>query len=107
MKMREASDAIVKEAQAIGEPWVGSAENGVQEALAFFEKHGGLYVETAELEALQKDVDAYFNYQVAKEMGTLIDENAPPPSAPVRGSPARGSAGDQPRQRRDRVKQAA
>ncbi len=83
MKLREASNAIVKEAEAIGEPWVGSAENGVQEALAFFEKHGGLYVDKAELEALQKDVDEYFNYQVAKEMGTLIDESAPPPAAPL------------------------
>lgn len=83
MQLRAASDAIVKEAEAIGEPWVGSAENGVQESLAFFEKHGGLYAATADLKALQEDVDAYFTYQEAKALGTLVDENAPPPASPL------------------------
>jgi len=35
--LRRASDALVPALEALGTPWVGQVENGVQDALKFFE----------------------------------------------------------------------
>ena len=67
--LRRASDATTVEIRKIGEPWVGTAENGVQEAVRFFETRAGLYADAAELEKLSAEVDARWKYQVAKEQG--------------------------------------
>ena len=78
-ELRAASDALTTEIRAIGEPYVGSADNGVKDALAFLEPRAGLYVDKADLESLLHDVDARFQYEVAKQMDTLIDDDPPPP----------------------------
>lgn len=82
-RMREACDALVVELRKLGEPVVGSADTGVQEALRFFERYGGLYADQAELEKLRADIDEYYTYLVNKEMGTLLDEDEPPPPVPL------------------------
>ncbi len=81
--LRRASDATTVEIRKIGEPWVGTAENGVQEAVRFFETRAGLYADAAELEKLSAEVDARWKYQVAKEQGALLDEDEPPPPLDV------------------------
>lgn len=82
-RLREAADALVVELRKLGEPVVGSADTGVQEALRFFERYGGLYADQAALEKLREDIDEYYTYLVNKEMGTLLDEDEPPPPAPL------------------------
>ncbi len=79
-ELRAASDALVVELRKLGEPYVGSAENGVHDALQYLEPRAGLYASREDIEGLAADVDARFNYEVSKETGTLLDENeAPPP----------------------------
>jgi hypothetical protein len=81
--MREVSTKLTTELRALGDPWVGRADNGVHESIQFFERHGGLYVDLATLEGLSKEIDAYYEYQVQKEMGTLLDEDEPAPKPPL------------------------
>ncbi len=82
-RLRDASEAVTREVAALGVPWVGSASNGVQEALRFFEQRAGLFADKDELQKLRDEVKAYYDYQVAKEMGTLLDEDAAPPEVPL------------------------
>jgi predicted RND superfamily exporter protein len=78
-ELRGASDALVVELRKLGEPYVGSAENGVHDALQFLEPRAGLYAAKEDLEGLFQDVDARFKYEVAKETGALLDEGETPP----------------------------
>ena len=49
--LRSAVDALVPALRALGPPWVGSVEDGVQDALAFLRPRAGLYTD---LETLKK-----------------------------------------------------
>jgi len=77
--LRRASDATVAEIRKIGEPYVGTAENGVQEAARFFETRAGLYADTDALEQLSREVDARYQWEGAKTAGMLLDPDEPPP----------------------------
>ncbi|MCA9621462.1 MAG: MMPL family transporter, partial [Myxococcales bacterium] len=77
--LREASAALVEELRAVGEPWVGSARDGVHDAVAFLEPRAGLYLDADELEALHTDVLERWSYEVGKAGGMLLDDDAPPP----------------------------
>lgn len=79
-KLREASDAVTAEVRKLGEPWVGSADNGVQEALHFFEKNIGLYAKTDDLKKLHQDIEAYYKDRAGKELvGDFDDDPEPTP----------------------------
>ena len=82
-KLREASTKLTADLRAIGDPWVGSADNGVHSSIQFFEKHGGLYAEKSVLDQLSREIEEYYQYQVQKELGTLLDESEPPPKPPL------------------------
>lgn len=82
---RKASDATVLAVRAVGEPYVGSADNGVHDAVRFFEQHAGLYAELAALEKLSSDIEPRWEYEVAKAQHLLLDEDAPPPPLDVDG----------------------
>jgi len=84
--LRKASDATVEEVRKVGDPYVGTAENGVQEAVTFFQTRAGLYADEKELEKLSQEVDARYQWEGAKAAGTLLDEDEPPP--PLDTSPA-------------------
>ena len=73
--LRACADATVKEAAALGHPWVGSAESGVHEALAFLEPRAGLFAELEELESLHKDVLDRYDYEVGKVTGASLDDD--------------------------------
>ena len=82
--IRRASDALVPALRALGPPWVGSVENGVQDAVAFLKPRTGLYTDLATLKKLRDDVEARYAYEVGKETGLQLglDEAPPPPIAP-------------------------
>ncbi|HZX41117.1 MAG TPA: MMPL family transporter, partial [Myxococcaceae bacterium] len=78
--LRRAADALVPALRELGPPWVGSVENGVQDALAFLRPRTGLYTDLGELKQLRDDVEARYAYEVGKETGLQLGlEDAPPP----------------------------
>ncbi|MFO0757346.1 MAG: MMPL family transporter [Byssovorax sp.] len=80
--LRKAGDALVVELEKLGSPWIGSVEDGVQEAVRVMAPRAGLYANLADLKKLQEDLDARFEYEVNKQMGTALDPDEPPP-API------------------------
>ena len=82
--IRRASDALVPALRALGPPWVGSVESGVQDAVAFLKPRTGLYADLATLKKLRDDVEARYAYEVGKQTGLQLglDEAPPPPIAP-------------------------
>jgi hypothetical protein len=94
--LRARGDAVVKEVLAIGAPYVGSAEDGVHDGYGFLTPRAGLFADRAALEKLRDDVDARFDYEVSKSLGTQL-EDAPPPAideARVRATFGLGEASD-------------
>jgi predicted RND superfamily exporter protein len=77
--LRKAADALVPEIAKLGPPWVGSVEDGVHEALQFLAPRAGLLVDKDKLTKLSETVEDRFNYEVAKQSGSLLDDSAPPP----------------------------
>ncbi len=82
--LRRATDALVPALRALGPPWVGSVENGVQDALAFLRPRTGLYADLGVLKRLRDDVEARYAYEVGKQTGLQLglEEAPPPPIAP-------------------------
>jgi hypothetical protein len=77
--LRQMADALVPALHGLGPDIVSSAEDGPHETRRFLQPRGGLFVERAALEKLASDVDARWDYEVARETGTLLDEDDPPP----------------------------
>jgi len=84
--IRRAVDALVPPLAALGPPWVGHVESGVQDALAFLKPRTGLYTDIATLKRLRDDVEARYAYEVEKQSGLQLglDDAPPPPIAPDR-----------------------
>ena len=62
--LRHAGDDLTGRLGALGPPWVGSVEDGVQTAYRFLSARAGLYGDLAELNRLRDDLDARFVYEV-------------------------------------------
>jgi uncharacterized protein len=77
--LRRAADALVPALKALGPPWVGQVEDGVQEAINFIKPRAGLYTDRANLEKLRDRIEARYAYEVSKESGLGIDADDPPP----------------------------
>jgi len=77
--LRHAGDDLTGRLGALGPPWVGSVEDGVQTAYRFLSARAGLYGDLAELNRLRDDLDARFEYEVGKATGNLLDEDDKPP----------------------------
>ena len=78
--LRELGDRLVPKLRAIGGPWVGSSEDGVQIARSYLLPRAALFAERAKLEKLRADLDARWDWEIAKKLGTSIDDDeAPPP----------------------------
>jgi len=89
--VRRAVDALVPELKALGPPWVGQVEYGVQDALAFMRPRAGLYTDLETLKALSRDVEARYAYEVGKQSGLQLgleeadaSGSPPPPIEPQR-----------------------
>lgn len=81
--LRAASTHLTEDLRALGDPWVGSADNGVHTSIQFFERHAGLYADEADLRQLSTELDEYYKYQVQKAANMLLDEDEPPPPSPL------------------------
>ncbi len=77
--LRKAGDDLTGKLAELGEPWVGSVEDGVKDAYRFLAPRAGLYADKAELERLRKDIDARYDYEVNKAAGNLLDDAEPAP----------------------------
>ncbi|MGZ6163710.1 MAG: efflux RND transporter permease subunit [Myxococcaceae bacterium] len=84
--VRKAVDALVPALRALGPPWAGQVEDGVQDALAFLRPRAGLYKDLDTLKKLSADVEARYAYEVGKQTGLQLDldEAPPPPIEPER-----------------------
>jgi len=78
--LRKAADALVPALKEIGPPWVGAVEDGVHDAVTFMGPRAGLFADTAVLKKLLEDVDARFEFEARKAMGTDLgfDDDPPP-----------------------------
>jgi predicted exporter len=76
--LRAMGDAAVAKLLALGPDIVSSAEDGTQAARAFLTPRSGLFLSLPELERLRSDVEARWDYEVAKESGELLDDPGPP-----------------------------
>src|SRR5580658_7024239 len=77
--LRQFGDALIPAFSALGSDIVSSVEDGPHETRRFLQPRAGLFVERAALEKLAGDVDARWDYEVAKETGALLDDDDPPP----------------------------
>jgi hypothetical protein len=77
--LRAFADALLPPLRALGPDMVSSAASGLQVSRSFLLPRSGLFQTRAELEKLRADVDARWDWEVAKESGELLDESAPPP----------------------------
>ncbi|HEY2509814.1 MAG TPA: MMPL family transporter [Polyangiaceae bacterium] len=78
MNLRAMGDALIPALTAIGPDVVSSVEDGTQVARDFVSPRAGLFLTVPELEQLRDDVNARWDYEVAKETGELLDDNGPP-----------------------------
>lgn len=77
--LRALGDAIVPALLALGPDTISSAEDGPHEARAFLSARAGLFMDLPALEKLKQDVDDRWEYEVAKKVGSLLDDDPPPP----------------------------
>jgi predicted RND superfamily exporter protein len=83
-ELRKAADALVPALKALGPPWVGNVEVGVQDVLNFVKPRAGLYTDVDTLRQLRDDIEARYAYEVGQQTGLLtgLDDNPPPPINP-------------------------
>src|SRR5580658_1794853 len=77
--LRAMGDSLVVGLSGLSPLVISSAEDGPHETRRFLQPRAGLFLERAELEKLASDVDARWDYEVAKETDTLLDDDDPPP----------------------------
>jgi hypothetical protein len=77
--LRAMGDALVPGLLALGPGTVSSAADGPHETRQFLAPRAGLFLDRLELERFKSDVDARWDYEVAKEAGSLLDDSDPPP----------------------------
>lgn len=68
---------------------VREVRTGTSEERAFIEKHAALYVDLPDLQEIARRIEERHRYEIAKAMGTLLDEDAPPPSVDMSDLEAR------------------
>ncbi len=77
--LRAMGDSLVPALLGLGPDAVSSAEDGPHETRRFLQPRAGLFLERGALEKLASDVDARWDYEVAKQTDTLLDDDDPPP----------------------------
>lgn len=80
-KLRDFGDALVPKLREIGPPWVGSSADGVHDARSFLQQRSGLYASEEDLRELRDDLQARWDWEVSKALGTdLLEEDDEPPA---------------------------
>jgi uncharacterized protein len=78
--LRALGDAIVPQLDALGPEIVSGAEDGIQETRKFLQPRAGLFVDLEDLEKTKAEVDARWDWEVSRAVGSALDEDdAPPP----------------------------
>jgi uncharacterized membrane protein YdfJ with MMPL/SSD domain len=77
--LRRLGDAIVPALTALGPGIVSSAEDGPHDLRAFVAPRLGLFAETAELDRIDADIAARWDFEVARETGAILDDDGDPP----------------------------
>lgn len=73
-------DALAPRLEALGPDQVALVDKGVHESRRFFEQNKLLYADLKDLEAARDELVERYEYEVQKQLGTLLDESdAPPP----------------------------
>jgi len=62
----------------VGPEQVSSAEDGPHELRAFLAPRLGLFIDRAELDRLDRDIEAQWDFEVARETGAALDDDARP-----------------------------
>jgi predicted RND superfamily exporter protein len=96
---RKMADAAVPKLAAIGQPLVSDVADGVHAARDFLLPRAALFLSTAELQKLQEDVEARWDYEVGKATGShlLGDDESDVPKIDAESLKKRflGSSSDQ------------
>jgi hypothetical protein len=62
-----------------GAPSVTSAEDGIQVARSYLMHRSGLFTTVVELEKLDHDFEARWDYEISKALGNELEDDIPPP----------------------------
>ncbi len=92
-ELRRMGDEVAVALRALGPDVVSSAEDGTQSARAFLAPRAALFSSARELAHVRDQVDARWDYEVAKADGFALDDDAPPPPLPTPES-LRGASRD-------------
>jgi predicted exporter len=87
--LRRMGDTVVPALLALGPAEVSSAEDGPHDARAFLGPRAGLFLDRAELERLDRDVQARWDYEVMHASGFALDDDEPSPPLDWGGIEAR------------------
>lgn len=90
--LRRMGDDVATELRALGPALVTSALDGTRDARAFLAPRSALFLPTADLERIARQVDERWDYEVAKADGSLLDDDAPAPPLPTADDLRRSSA---------------
>jgi hypothetical protein len=77
--LRRMGDAVVPALLALGPAEVSSAEDGPHEVKAFLGPRLGLFLDRAELERLDHDIEARWDFEVSHATGNSFDDDESPP----------------------------
>ena len=77
--LRRFGDDLVPALLALGPSVVSSAQDGPHETRAFVAPRAGLFLDRAELERLDQDTQARWDFEVMRASGFALDDDDPPP----------------------------
>ncbi|HSN99420.1 MAG TPA: MMPL family transporter [Candidatus Nanopelagicales bacterium] len=72
-------DELGPKIEALGRERVAQVDRGVHESRKFFDQNKLLYAELPDLQDARDQIVERYEYEVQKQLGTLLDESDPPP----------------------------
>ncbi|EYF08405.1 efflux RND transporter permease subunit [Chondromyces apiculatus] len=72
-------DALTPRLEAFGKDEVAIVDRGVHESRAFFEENKLLYADLKDIQSAHDEMTERYEYEVQKQLGTLLDDSDPPP----------------------------
>jgi uncharacterized protein len=76
--LKDFIDEVTPEIRKLPADLVSGVEGGTREAQDFFERHQHLYADLGDLATLRDDVVGRYDWEVGNQLGTNIDDEAPP-----------------------------
>jgi predicted RND superfamily exporter protein len=74
-------DALAPKIRELGPSVVGNVDDGVRASRAFFEKNKLLYASLADIEKVHEQIIERYDYAIAKQLGTALDDEPEPITA--------------------------